>query len=53
VEQIDFVLREIDALQTHIWFLHGQFVMVLVGLVGLGIQIRRNGNKKNKKKGKW
>jgi len=42
----DFIIRELSILQTHIWFLHGQFVAVLALIGGVALQIRRNGNGK-------
>jgi hypothetical protein len=48
--ELNLLLGTIHGLQTHIWFLHAQFLTLLVGCGALVYQNRKNG--KNGKNGR-
>ena len=44
--ELSLLLSMIQGLRPDIWFLDAQFLTLVMGLVGVAWQVRRNGNSK-------
>ena len=45
--ELNLLLSTIHGLQTHIWFLHAQFITMLLGFGALAYRNRKNGKNGN------